>query len=176
MKGMKIIGDPILADQFKQVNASVLQLGPPDWYSALERGVAEGHLLHIAAAHEFKLMELFKYHTLFGEGAGGAGPIGFVVNMKMWNSLPQDIQKVIVDVYEWANNESEKYDVDLVENAITQIKQKGHTITVLSPSEVQPWLDWAKPANDKLIGEIESKGWPAKKIFGGFLKLIKQYS
>ena len=82
MKGMKIIGDPMLADQFKQVNAAVLQLGPPDWYSALERGVAEGHLLHLAAAYEFKLMELFKYHTLFGDGAGGAAPIGFAVNTR----------------------------------------------------------------------------------------------
>jgi len=174
MKGMRIIGDPILADQFKQVNAAVLQLGPPDWYSSLERGVAEGHLLHIAAAHEFKLMELFKYHTLFGDGAGGAGPIGFVVNMKMWNSLPSDIQKTIVDVYEWANEEAEKYDVDLVENAIAQIRKDKHEIMVLSPSEIQPWLEWAKPANDKLLGEIESKGWPAKKIFEGFQKVIKE--
>jgi len=174
MKGMRIIGDPILADQFKQVNAAVLQLGPPDWYSSLERGVAEGHLLHIAAAHEFKLMELFKHHTLFGDGSGGAAPIGFVVNMKMWNNLSPDIQKIIVDVYDWANEEGLKYDVDLVENAIAQIKKDKHTVTVLSPSEIQPWLDWAKPANDKLLAELESKGWPAKKIYEGFQKVIKE--
>jgi TRAP-type C4-dicarboxylate transport system substrate-binding protein len=173
MKGMKIIGDPMLADQFKQVNAAVLQLGPPDWYSALERGVAEGHLLHLAAAYEFKLMELFKYHTLFGDGAGGAAPIGFAVNTKMWNSLPADIQKTIVDVYEWANEESLKWDVGIVETAIDQVKKAGHTITALSPSEIQGWMDWAKPANDKLLGEIESKGWPAKKIFEGYQKVIK---
>ncbi len=173
MKGMRIIGDPMLADQFKLVNAAVLQLGPPDWYSALERGVAEGHLLHIAAAHEFKLMELFKYHTLFGEGAGGAAPIGFAVNTKMWNTLSPDIQKVIVEVYEWANEESLKWDVDLVENAIAQIKQKGHSITVLNPSEIQVWLDWARPANEKLLGELETKGWPAKKIYEGYQKIIQ---
>jgi TRAP-type C4-dicarboxylate transport system substrate-binding protein len=174
MKGMRIIGDPILADQFKQVNAAVLQLGPPDWYSSLERGVAEGHLLHIAAAYEFKLMELFKHHTLFGDGAGGAAPIGFVVNMKMWNGLPPDIQKTIIDVYDWANEESLKWDVDLVARAIEEIKKDKHNIVALNPSEIQAWMDWAKPANDKLLAELESKGWPAKKIFGGFQKVTKE--
>jgi TRAP-type C4-dicarboxylate transport system substrate-binding protein len=175
MKGMRIIGDPMLADQFKEVNAAVIQLGPPDWYSALERGVAEGHLLHLAAAYEFKLMELFKYHTFFGEGAGGAAPIGFAVNVKMWNSLPPDIRKTIVDVYNWANEESLKWDVGIVETAIAEAKKAGHIITVLNPSEIKVWMDWAKPADDKLLAEIESKGWPAKKIFNGFQKMIKKY-
>lgn len=174
MKGMKIIGDTRLADQFKQVGASVLYLGPPDWYTALERGVAEGHLLHLAAAYEFKLMELFKYHTLFGEGAGGAAPIGFVVNMKMYNSLPPDIQKTIVDVYKWADEESLKWDVDIVKTAIDEAKKAGHTVTTLSPSEIQVWMDWAKPSHDKLLAEIESKGWPGNKIYEGFKRVIKE--
>jgi TRAP-type C4-dicarboxylate transport system substrate-binding protein len=174
MNGMRIIGDPILADQFRQVNAAVIQLGSSDWYSSLERGVAEGHMVNIAAAHEFKLMELFKHHTLYGDGAGGTSPIGFAVNVKMWNSLPPDIQKTIIDVYNWANKESLKYDVGLVETAIAQVKKAGHTITILNPSEIQTWLNWAKPANDKLLAEIESKGWPAKKIFDGFQRVIKQ--
>jgi TRAP-type C4-dicarboxylate transport system substrate-binding protein len=121
-------------------------------------------------------MELFKYHTLFGEGAGGAVPLGFVVNLKKWNSLSSDVQKVIVDALDWSNEGALKYDVDLVENAIAQIKKDKHDIKVLSPSEIQAWIDWAKPSNDKLLEEIESKGWPAKKIFEGFQKMIKENS
>jgi TRAP-type C4-dicarboxylate transport system substrate-binding protein len=173
MNGMRIIGDPILANQFRDVNAAVIQLGPPDWYSSLERGVAEGHMVHIAAAYEFKLMELFKHHTLFGDGAGGAVPIGFAVNVKMWNSLPPDIQKVIIGVYDWANEESLKWDVNIVGTALAEAKKAGHTITILNPSEIQTWINWAKPANDKLLAEIESKGWNAKKIFEGFQRRIK---
>jgi TRAP-type C4-dicarboxylate transport system substrate-binding protein len=172
MNGMRIIADPILADQFRQVTAAVIQSGPADWHSSLERGVAEGQMVDIATAHEYKLMELFKHHTLFG-GAAGASPIGFVVNIKMWNSLPPDIQKIIIGVYDWANNESLKYDSDLVENAIAQAKQAGHTITILNPSEIQIWIDWARPAIDKVLAEIESKGQPARKIFEGFQRRIK---
>jgi TRAP-type C4-dicarboxylate transport system substrate-binding protein len=172
MNGMRIIADPILADQFKQVNAAVMQLGPQDWYSSLERGVAEGQMVNIAVAYEFNLMKLFKHHTLFG-GAGGTSPIGFAVNVKMWNSLPPDIQKIIISVYDWANEESLKYDVNLVETALAEVKKAGHTVTILNPSEIQTWLNWAKPANDKLLAKIESKGWRAKKIFEGFQRRIK---
>ena len=172
MNGMRIIADPLLVDQFKRVTAAVIQSGPPDWHSSLERGVAEGQMVDIATAQEFKLMELFKHHTLFG-GAAGASPIGFIVNIKMWNSLPQDIQKAIIGVYDWANNESLKYDSDLVENAIAQAKQAGHTITILNPSEIQTWIDWAKPAIDKVLAEIELQGQPARKIYEGFQRRIK---
>lgn len=82
LKGMRVIGDPYLADSFKEVDAAVLQLGPPDWYSSLERGLAKGQMVHYAAAYEFKIQELFKYHTHFGEGSAGATPIGFIVNIE----------------------------------------------------------------------------------------------
>ena len=175
MKGMRVIGDPSLADSFKEVGAAVLQLGPPDWYSALERGVAQAHLVHYAAAYEFKIQELFKYHTHFGEGAGGATPIGFIVNLKKWNSLSPDIQKVIKDVYDWVNEEGLKYDVNILQTAINAAKKDGHIITELTPEEVQVWLDWAKPSNDKLLEEIAAKGWPARRIYDGMQQLIQEY-
>ena len=175
MKGMRVIGAPYLSDAFKQVDAAVLQLGPPDWYSSLERGVAQAHMVHYAASYEFKIQELFKYHTHFGEGAGGATPIGFVVNVKKWNTLSPDIQKVIKDAYDWVNEESLKWDVGIVNEAIEVAKKDGHVITELTSAEVQAWLDWAKPSNDKLLDEIESKGWPAKRIYDGMQQLIQKY-
>lgn len=175
LKGMRVIGDPYMADSYKKVGAAVLQLGPPDWYSSLERGVAQAQMVHWAAAYDFKIQELFKYHTQFGKGAGGATSIGFVVNEKKWNSLPADVQKVIKDVYDWVNEESLKYDVDLIAKAKKEAEEDGQVITWLTPDEVQVWLDWAKPSNEKLLEEIESKGWPAHRIYDGMQELIQKY-
>lgn len=175
LKGMRIIGDPYLADSFKKVGAAVLQLGPPDWYSSLERGLAKGQMVHYAGAYEFKVQELFKYHTHFGEGAAGATPIGFVVNVKKWNSLSPDIRRIIKEVYDWVNEESLKHDVGIINEAIQSAKNDGHIITELSPSEVRAWLDWAKPSNDKLLEEIESKGWPARRIYDGLQRMISEF-
>jgi TRAP-type C4-dicarboxylate transport system substrate-binding protein len=175
LKGMRVIGDPYMADAYKKVGAAVVQLGPPDWYSSLERGVAQAQMVHYAASYEFKIQELFKYHTHFGEGAGGATPIGFVVNLKKWNTLSPDIQKVITDTYDWVNEESLKWDVGIVNEAVESAKKDGHIITELNPSEVQAWLDWAKPSNDKLLDQIESKGWPARRLYDGMQQLIQKY-
>jgi TRAP-type C4-dicarboxylate transport system substrate-binding protein len=174
LKGMRIIGDPYLADSFKKVGAAVLQLGPPDWYSSLERRLAQGQMVHYAGSYEFKIQELFKYHTHFGEGSGGATPIGFIVNVKKWESLSPDIRKIIKDVYDWVNEESLKHDVNVINEAIEIAKKEGHVITELNPSEVQAWLDWAKPSNDKLLEQIESKGWPAREIYNGLQQMIRE--
>lgn len=174
LKGMRIIGDPYLADSFKKVGAAVLQLGPPDWYSSLERRLAQGQMVHYAGAYEFKIQELFKYHTHFGDGSGGASPIGFIVNVKKWESLSSNIRKIIKDVYDWVNEESLKHDVGVINEAIEIAKKEGHEITELNPSEIQAWLDWAKPSNDKLLEQIESKGWPAIKIYNGLQQMIRE--
>ena len=175
LKGMRVIGAPYMAEAYKKVGATVLQLGPPDWYSSLERGMAQAQLLHYAATYEFKIQELFKYHTHFGEGAAGTSPIGFVVNVKKWNSLSPDIQKVIMDVYDWVSEESITLDSGLVNKAIESAKKDGHIITELTPDEIQAWLEWAKPANDKLLEQIESKGWPARRLYDGMQQLIQKY-
>jgi len=174
LKGTRIIGETKLSDEAKKVNAAMLQMGPPDWYSSLERGVADGMLTHYPAVYDFKLLELLKTHTHFGDGAAGAVPIGFVVNMKSWNSLPPDVQKTIVEVYTWVNEESLKYDAALIDKAVAEAKKSGHQVVDLTPAEIQVWLDWAKPSHDREVARIESKGWPAKKIYEGYQKLIKE--
>lgn len=174
MKGMRIIGNPDMDKEFGQVGSTVIQLGPPDWYSSLERGLAHGMSTHYCAVYEFKLLELLKSHTHFG-GAAGASPIGFIVNVKKWDTLPPDVQKIIVDTYHWVNEESLKWDVGLVDNAIAEAKKANHVITELNPAEIQRWLDWAKPYTERILADIESKGWPAKKIYEDFQNVIKKH-
>jgi TRAP-type C4-dicarboxylate transport system substrate-binding protein len=175
MKGVRLIGDPKLSEELKKMNAAAIQMGPPDWYSSLERGVADGMLTHYPAVYDFKLLELLKTHTHLGDGAAGAVPIGFVVNIKSWNKLPPDIQKVIVEVYDWVNEESLKYDEGVIEKAIAEARKDGHQVIDLTPAEVQVWLDWAKPSHERELARIEAKGWPAKRIYEGYMKLIKEY-
>jgi len=174
MKGMRIIGNPDMDKEFGQVGATVIQLGPPDWYSSLERGLAHGMSTHYCAVYEFKLLELLKSHTHFA-GAAGAAPIGFIVNVKKWDTLPPDVQKIIVDTFHWANEESLKWDVNLVNTAIAEAKKANHVIKELKPAEIQQWLDWAKPYTERILANIESKGWPAKRIYEDFQAVIKKY-
>ncbi|MEM0488615.1 MAG: TRAP transporter substrate-binding protein DctP [Candidatus Bathyarchaeia archaeon] len=174
MKGMRIIGNTDMDKEYRQVGASVIQLGPPDWYTSLERGLAQGIAVHYCGVYEFKILELLRSHTHFG-GVAGSSPIGFIVNVKVWNSLPKDIQDVITEVYDWVNEESLKYDEGLTKTAMEEAKKMNHVIIELSDSEISEWMEWAKSYRKRVIEDLESKGWPAHKVYESMQELIAKY-
>jgi TRAP-type C4-dicarboxylate transport system substrate-binding protein len=176
MQGMKIItGVGPLADMVNANGASAMQLGPPDWSTSLERGLANAQITHWAAVHDFKLTELFSSHTHFGGAGAGLVPIGFLVNLDTWNKLTSKEQNVLKDVYDWVNEESLTYDIDLVDTAVDEAKAMGHAVYELTPQEIEAWAAACQPYTDKFLEETEAKGWPAKKVYEGLKKLIEEY-
>lgn len=176
VQGMKIItGTGPIADTLNAAGASAMQLGPPDWYTSLERGLAEAQLTHYAAVYEFKILELFNYHTHFGGGGAGMIPIGFMVNLDTWNKLSASEQAVIVDVYDWVNEESLTLDIGLIETAIDEAIAMGHTINELSPQEIALWAAAAEPHNEQYLADTEAKGWPAREVYEALKQLIEEY-
>jgi TRAP-type C4-dicarboxylate transport system substrate-binding protein len=176
IKGMKVItGVGPLADMINANGASAMQLGPPDWATSLERGLADAQFTHWAAVHDFQITELFNYHTHFGGAGSGLVPIGFLVNLDTWNKLSSDEQDVIIDVYDWVNEESLTYDIDLVETAVDEAKAMGHTVIELTPQEIATWAEACQPYTEQYLEETEAKGWPARKVYEGLKKLIEEY-
>jgi TRAP-type C4-dicarboxylate transport system substrate-binding protein len=175
MKGMKIIASDERADLVNSVGGAALLKGPPDWYTSLERGLAEGQIGHWTAIHDFKLTELFKYHTQVGDGGVCMAGIGYIVNLDTWNSLPPDIQDILVEVYTWACEEAVKEDIKTQEISIQEAKDLGHTIIELTPDEIQLWADGLQPFTDKWIMDTEAEGWPAREVYKGLEQLIEKY-
>jgi TRAP-type C4-dicarboxylate transport system substrate-binding protein len=176
VKGMKIItGVGPLADFLDAYGAASMQLGPPDWATSLERGLAEAQITHWAAVHDFQLTELFSYHTHFGGAGAGLIPIGFLVNLDTWNKLSSDEQQVLIDVYDWVNEQSLEYDIDLVETAVQQARDMGHTIIELSPEEIAVWAAAVQPFVEQFLDETEAMGWKAWDAYEGLKKLIEEY-
>ena len=176
IEGMKMItGVGPFADMVNASGASAMQLGPPDWSTSLERGLANAQLTHWAAVHDFKLTELFSSHTHFGGAGAGLVPIGFLVNLDTWNKLSSSEQEVLKDVYDWVNEESLKYDIDVVKTAVAEAKAMGHDVIELTPQEIAAWAAAVQPYTEKYLDETEAKGWPARKVYEGLKKLIEEY-
>ena len=175
-QGMKIItGVGPLADMLDAYGASSMQLGPPDWATSLERGLAEAQITHWAAVHDFQLTELFSYHTHFGGAGAGLVPIGFLVNLDTWNKLTSDEQQVLIDVYDWVNEESLTYDIALVETAVDAAIAMGHTIIELTPQEIAVWAAAVEPFVETFLDETEALGWSAWDAYEGLKQLIEDY-
>jgi len=176
IQGMKIItGVGPLADMLDAYGAASMQLGPPDWSTSLERGLAQAQITHWAAVHDFQLTELFSYHTHFGGAGAGLVPIGFLVNLDTWDKLSSDEQEVIIDVYDWVNEESLTYDIDLVETAVDLARSMEHTIIELTPQEIAEWAAAVEPFITEFLDETEALGWSAWDAYEGLKELIAEY-
>jgi len=176
IKGMKIItGTGPIVDTLNAAGASAVHQGPPDWYTSLERGLCEAQITHWPAVYEFKILELFNYHTQFGGAGAGLVPIGFMANLDSWNKLSADEQEIIIDVYDWANEEGLTYDIALEKTAIEEAKAMGHTVSELSPQEIAMWSAAAQPYIDQYLADTEAKGWPATEIYNALKQKIAEY-
>lgn len=176
MKGKKITASGDGAAVVNAVGGAAVTLPPNDWYMALERGLTEGQIMHWAAIDAFKLVERLKYHVMAGPGGTDASAFGFIINLKTWNSLPPDLQQVLQEAFDWANEKMREENYKMIERITGEAKAKGNEIIELTPEEIAQWAPYRKAINDKWIAETEAKGWPAQKAFEELQKVFKKYN
>ncbi|MBW2003789.1 MAG: TRAP transporter substrate-binding protein [Deltaproteobacteria bacterium] len=102
---------------------------------------------------------------------------GFYVamNLKKWNSLPNDVQKVFEEVSrEWITRHAEAWDSSDDEGRKFTLSL-GNKIISLSKEESARWCRAVQPVIDQYIKRIESKGLPGKEYVETIRNLIKKY-
>lgn len=174
VKGMKIIAQGYVARVLKSMGASPLAVGVPEWYSALDRGLAQGILLHYYGVYETKIYEHLPYHTNIGNGFALLSE-ELIMSWKTWNKLPPDVQKVFDDLSPWLTQRVwEKID-ESTKRGVAVMKQAGQHFYTCTPEEVQQWYNAALPFHKELIRQLTAKGLPAQAIYDDALRLSKQY-
>jgi TRAP-type C4-dicarboxylate transport system substrate-binding protein len=175
--GMKILASGEAVDYFQAIGASPITVDVSEYYLSLERGLAEGQLIHFPAMNLFGLCPLLPYHTMFGEGGYGMMVQYLFMNLDTWNKLPTDVQEIMEDVF--INSQTPAI-VAMDENDIKTVtgtcEEMGHTFVYLTPEEIQLWAAYAKPIHEKWIGEMEAKGLPGRALYDEAMLLISEYS
>jgi len=177
LKGMKIHGaEHALVSVMNAAGASPVNLDITEMYTGLDRGVLDGVMNHFPVCFIFKVLDLTPYHTLFGDGGINMTPMFAIMNPKKFNSLPPDLQKVLEDSGKVWTEEMAKLDFPLQKTAIDYCKGKNHTMTNLTPQQIEVWYNLVKkPVHDQWIKEADSKGLPGKKMYDETLSLVKKY-
>lgn len=146
----------------------------PDTYLGMEKGTVDAAFVPTEALISFKLSEVTKYLTLGVES--GFGPYCVVMNLRVWNSLPEDIQKIIEE-------ESPKTSVlnakgwDLKDREAIDLMKKtpGKEVIYIPPEELDRWRAKVRPLYQKWISDRESRGLPGKKVFDEACSLFQKY-
>lgn len=175
VKGMKIVCPPGGAEiEFMRLSGATPIAQPaPEWFTALERKMAEGLMAPNAAMQIFGTADLFKYHVY---PSYGPNMLYTVMNMSKWNSLPPDIQKVFMDLTASTNEQLTNQKAGEDKQISERLKKEGRVFIDLKPEERNLWNAAVASAADKWIKDTEAVGKPAGKVYEETLKLSKKYT
>jgi TRAP-type C4-dicarboxylate transport system substrate-binding protein len=175
LKGLRIrAAGPRQMAWVRAMGASPMQLGPGELYDGLQKGMVDGFVNGFSTLKDFKLNEVTKSHISVGIGAS---VIVIPMNLKVWNSLPPDVQKVIDEVSGLALSKAEAVALDRTgQLGLEEAKKLGHSVVSLTTAERKILSDKAKPIVDTWIADMEKKGLPGKQVYEDALVLLKKYS
>ena len=173
MKGLKIEAAGPLAAAMKFFGATPMVTSPAEWYMALDRGLEDGICHNYTPIWSLKVHTLLRTHTDVDFGLVGQA---IIMNVDKWNSLPDDVKKIIDDLRPWI----EKRSVDISMDQAVEVRKicqgLGHTIIVPNAQEMKLWMETAKPLHDAWITDTEGKGLPGRAVFEETKRLIQKYS
>jgi len=141
LKGIKIrtMENKVHLASFKAFGASPTPMAWSEVYTALQQKTIDAQENPIAIIYHQKIFEVQKYLTLTGHFYS---PTPLLMSLKAFDSLPKDIQKIMLDTA----IECATYERNLLRDSeakqIAEIKAKGMQVT--TPNK-KPFLDAAAP-------------------------------
>jgi TRAP-type C4-dicarboxylate transport system substrate-binding protein len=97
------------------------------------------------------------------------------MNLKSWNALPKNVQKVIEEVStEWISKHAEAWDTSDEEGRKFTLSL-GNKIIPLSREEGDRWCKAVQPVIDEYVRRVESKGLSGKEYVETIKELIEKY-
>lgn len=171
LKGVKVGGAGPNLPWLEYIDAIPVQSTLPEGYLALKTGVYTGWLMTPSAYNGFKFYEPAPFYTLIGFGAMPV--IALTVNKKKMESLPQDVQDIIVEVgTEWEANNGAGMD-EVQSLGLAKLEESGAVMKTL-PDEVR--VQWAESLAEfpiKQIADAESRGLPGLKVMKSYMEASK---
>lgn len=148
LKGCKIRSPGgYISKALEAMGATPVTIPSPEIYTAMERGTIDGNSTVESANIAFRLHEVTAYITRSNYGTTGA-PIG--VNLKVWNSLPKDIQKIMEqagrDAEAYHAKENDKYEKEVIDPTVLK---SGIQIIPLSKEEKERMKKACAPVWDE---------------------------
>jgi len=168
----QIIGIPggrLLPAYVKALGGSPELSPTPEVYTNLEKGIINGQILPFETQMAFKLLEVAKFVTMTNQGSGAKC---LVMRLQTWNSMPPDIQKIILDMNPWAEDLMYKVGEAAFQRVAGISKKAGVEIIELSPAERAHWDEATKSVEKNWFAEMDAKGLPASAMRNDIMKLL----
>jgi C4-dicarboxylate-binding protein DctP len=152
MKGLKIRTPPIesIIKCVQALGGNPVSIPYGETYMALKTGVADGQENPLANIGDMKFFEVQKYMTLIDYQFH---PEPFDVNLKWFNSLPADLQKIMQDAAWIYTDKQNEFRRDLNDYYYKMIVNGGVTDYQPTAAERQQFITACQPVYDYFVGK-----------------------
>jgi len=171
MQGL-VIGFPggrVMPKLLARVNASAETTFVTDMYTSLERGTIDGMIIPMEATVAFKLQEVEKYNTRLDLASG---TFFMAMNLKTWESLPPDIQKIIDELNSWAEETTAKALHESTKANYMIAKKAGVELIEFTPEEMARFVEISRPVEVEWVEELAAKGLPTRALYEDIKKIV----
>lgn len=158
---------PQLGAAARNLGASPVTIGIPEVYQAFERGVIDAGFMGVTWAYSYKWPEVTKYITKVDL----ANPAeGFFVNKNAFDSLPPDLQQVVIKAGQDIQKMSWGVIDGFVQKAWDAINQSGKNVVYTLPeAERNKWITQAK-SKQIWMDEVKKIGPLGQKVMDSYFK------
>ncbi len=169
MKGLDLRASGGAAQILKAWGANPVGMPMPATVEALQKGTVKGLFSSLEVMKDFKFAENCKYVTMTETVIY---PFSVIMNKAKFNSLPKDVQKVMLDLKEEQSLWTGDYMDEQIKKSIAWSKESNNVEFIsLSAAEKAKWDGKLDFITDKWIKGAKEKGLPAEEI----IKDIKSY-
>lgn len=157
---------------FESLGASPVGMSQGEVAEALQTGIVKGYVSSREVLQDLKFAEMVKYVTDF--------PLTMntfvaVMNKSKWDSLPDDVKKVIDEL----NAEMTDFTGDYLDNHVTDsIKwsEEEHGLKTVKLKDEEKWNEILKELQLEEVKKAEEAGLPGQEFYDRLYELIEEYS
>jgi TRAP-type C4-dicarboxylate transport system substrate-binding protein len=173
LKGLKVrTWGTYMPEAFGAAGAVAVNVLPAEVYEALKRGVVD------AAMWPLELGWLQKHHEVAPNicmwNIGSFVGHGNWINLEKWNSLPPDVQQIMIETAKEASKVELDMRAKMDQVARQKLTEAGVNFIEIAPEERQKWVDACPKFMDKWQSEMEGQGLgdQAKQMKAEWLKIL----
>lgn len=174
LEGLKLRAAGTGVKIMKLLGAAPVGMPQSEVPEALQKGVVQGNVTSMDVLKDMKYAEYCPYVTVANLWVV---PFAVVMNKAKWESLPDDVKKVIDDMRKEQAVWTGKY-VDQHAQKAKEWSIEEHNVKVyeLSPEQQEKWLEKASPVIDEYVKTLAEVDLPGKDFLKDLKELKKKYT
>ncbi|MDR0851008.1 MAG: TRAP transporter substrate-binding protein DctP [Clostridiales Family XIII bacterium] len=176
LKGLQIRTSNTFADGVTALGGTPVSMGMGDVYEALRLGTIQGFTAAGEALQGFNLAEVADYcvmNPLFN------GTFQFVMNKEKYESMPEDLQKVMDDAAAQVWNDAVVYYFsEQTEQALAYGKESNPNFqfSAIADDEMEKWQQAVVGTMDAYVAELDAQGMDGTGIQKYLFELVEKYN